>query len=70
MEARPQGRGGRGAGQSKPLTNGKHTLRHHSNCPFLLQRGRGGGRPGGAWCPEARHDFKIGPQPCHNPWLL
>lgn len=39
MEARPQGRGGRGAGQSKPLTNGKHTFLHHWNCPFYYSGG-------------------------------
>lgn len=38
VEARLHGRGGRGAGQRKPSTNGKHTSLHRSNCSFYHSR--------------------------------
>lgn len=70
MEARPQGRGGRTAGQSKPSINGKHTFLQSLNCPFYYSGGEVAGvqeRPG---VQRQRHDFKIGAQPCRSPWLL
>lgn len=40
VEARLQGRGGWGAGQRKPSTNGKHTSLPRSNCSFYYSRER------------------------------
>lgn len=40
VEARLQGGGGRGAGQRKPSTNGKHTSLHRSNRSFYHSRER------------------------------
>ena len=38
VEARLQGGGGRGAGQRKPSTNGKHTSPHRSDCSLYHSR--------------------------------